>query len=676
MLHVRMLGTFGVECTGRTVRLSTRKVAGLLALLAMKPGDAVSRPRLAAMLWPESGETAARTSLRQGLTALRRDLGDTDGALIQTEADTVRLVPGLATSDVEQLETCLSRADGILEAARLYAGDFLDGFDSGAEPFEAWRRAEAARLRDRVSTALTAGLSQAGTEEAAITVGNALLTLDPTAEEAHQALMRLHITRGALGAAMRQYERCREALSRELGVAPSPETEALRQRIRAPRPAEADSLPTLAVLPFTDLSENPGDAWFARAFAEDLTAELGRFHVLRVIAAASVAVVHDHRATPRDIAERLGARYLLTGSVRRGSDRVRLAADITDAQTGRHLWTQRLELAPEQLQEAVDEMVATVAGTLAKRLEHNWVQEARAKPAADLRAWECWLRGLSLLRTGAPEHQDEADALFTRARALDPGFARAEAGLSLVQFNEWSCMAWDRWDERERRAHAHAVRAVELDPADPLAHFILSRVLTYRREFAKAEYHLERAEALNPNDADVQTQLALAYCQLGKPERGRAAAALAARLNPFHDDWYFAYAAMPEFFLGEYQAALALMDRAPAIAADMDAYRAAAEAHRGRMAEARTALERFHQSFRQHITFGRAPEPGEAARWLVHINPCAREQDLARLVDGVRLAGLDIPSEVLSNPRATKAAARIPFGRWGSNNSKDRPESV
>ena len=657
MLHVRVLGAFSADCAGRTVRFSTRKVAGLLALLAIRPGAAIPRARLAALLWPESGETAARTSLRQGLAALRRDLGDTDGRLIQSEADAIRLAPDLAASDVARLETCLGLPDGILEAAALYGGDLLDGFDSGAEPFEAWRRAEAARLRDRVTGVLTAGLARASTDAAATTIGNALLALDPAAEEAHQALMRVHLGRGALGAAMRQYERCRDTLSRELGVTPSPETEALRRRIRAPRPTEAETLPTLAVLPFADLSDDPGHAWFARAFAEDLTAELGRFGVLRVIASSSVAAVYDRNTAPRETAERLGARYLLAGSVRRGSDRVRLTADMTDALTGRHIWTQRLEVAPERLPAAVDEMVATVAGTLAKRLEHSLVQEARAKPAADLRAWECWLRGLSLLRTGAPEHQDEAEALFTRARTLDPGFARAETGLSLVQFNEWSCMAWDRWDERERRAHAHAMRAVELDPADPLAHFVLSRVLAYRREFAKAEYHLERAEALNPNDADVQTQLALAHCQLGRPERGREAAALAVRLNPFHDDWYFAYAAMPEFFLGAYEAALSLMDRAPAIAADMDAYRAAAEAHRGRITEAIAALERFHRSFREHITFGRTPEPGEAARWLVHVNPCARPRDLARLVDGVRLAGLDMPADLLAAIRARTAAS-------------------
>src|SRR6185436_7755029 len=106
------------------------------------------------------------------------------------------------------------------------------------------------------------------------------------------------------------------------------------------------------------------------------------------------------------------------------------------------------------------DMVNTVTGTLTKRLEQSLVTEARLKPAADLHAWECWLRGLSLLRTGAPEHQGEAESLFRRALELDPGFARAEAGLSLAHFNEWSCMAWDRWDEREHGAYQHAMRAV------------------------------------------------------------------------------------------------------------------------------------------------------------------------------------------------------------------------
>ncbi|MFC7538158.1 BTAD domain-containing putative transcriptional regulator [Siccirubricoccus deserti] len=419
------------------------------------------------------------------MATLRRDLGDAEDGLIRAAGDAIIIPAELVECDVSALEAALAASGRIGDVAVLFAGDLLDGLDAGAEPFEDWRRAEAARLRDRVTGALTAALACAGSDERSIALAEALLALEPAAEEAHQALMRVHLARGALGAAMRQYERCRAALARELGVVSSPETEALHRRIRAPRHVQEDSGPTLAVLPFTDLSMDPGQAWFARAFAEDLTAELGRFSVLRVIATASVLAVRPHAASPKEVAERLGARYLLTGSVRRGGAQVRLVADLTDVLDERHLWSQRLDLSPERMQAAADELVAAVAGTLVKRLEQDLVQEARAKPAADLRAWECWLRGLSLLRTGAPEHQGNAEALFRRALALDPGFARAEAGLSLAHFNEWSCMAWDRWAERERGAYTHALRAVELDPADALAHFILGRVLLYRRNFAK-----------------------------------------------------------------------------------------------------------------------------------------------------------------------------------------------
>ena len=225
-------------------------------------------------------------------------------------------------------------------------------------------------------------------------------------------------------------------------------------------------------------------------------------------------------------------------------------------------------------------------------------------------------------------------------------------------------MAWDRWEERERGAYAHAMRAVELDPADPLAHFILGRVLLYRRDFAKGEHHLARAEALNPNDADMQTQLALTHCVLGRPERGREAAALAARLNPFHDDWYFAYAAMPEFFLGDYEAAIALGRRAPEIAADMDAYRAAAEAHLGRMAEARAAIERFRAKLprahhlRPRARAGRAgalARPRQSLRAAAGPRPAAR----GRAAGGARGAGGPAAGPGAAAPRRARSPVRL-----------------
>ena len=654
-LRVRLLGGYVVEFAGRRIVPSTRKAAALLAILASRPGVAQPRARLADLLWPRSPEEQARTSLRQALAQLRRDLSEAGEFPIEAQTDGLRLRPGRTAVDLAALDAALAAGtpEGAVEAATLYAGDLLEGFTLDEQPFEEWHRAEAMALRTRVLRALGGALDRsvaAGDSEVASTIGERLLTLEPTSEETHQALMRLHLGRGALGAAMRQYERCREALATELGVPPSAETEALRRRIRA-RPAVAEAaaagmrtedaaaLPALAVLPFANLSEDPAQAWFARGFAEDLSRELSRFRPLRVISALS-SFGADPAAPPRETAERLGARYLLTGSVRRGATSLRLAAELVDAEAGRQLWAQRYDLPLASLFDAQDEIAAAVAAALAVRIDEDQLHHARRKAPSDLRAYECWLRGVALLRSGTPESHAAARALFERALGLDPGFARAEAGLSLAWFNEWTCLAWDRWEETAAGAFDHARRAVALDESDHVAHFILGRVLLYRRDFTRAEHHIERAEALNPNDADTLAQLALAHAYLGRPDHGIACGRLAMQLNPFHDDWYFAFATVPIFFARQPEAALPLALKAPDIAADMRAFIAAAHAHLGQMEEARSQLERFLIVFRQRILFGREPKPDEPVRWLLHVNPTRREEDRTYLLEGLRLAGL------------------------------------
>lgn len=657
MIDIRLLGGFSVAAEGRALMPSTRKAAALLAYLAHRPGVAQPRARLADLLWPRSPEVQARTSLRQALAQLRRDLAPAGELPIEARGDTLRLLPEGATVDVVALEAVLDgepTPEDAERAAALYRGDFLDGFGPDEEPFEEWRRAEAARLRGRTLHALGRLLDRlvaTGEVEAALAVGERLLALEPTTEEAHQALIRLQLDRGALGAAMRQYERCRDALSTELGVPPSAETEALRRRIQArparPRmeelgaaePEDGAALPTLAVLPFANLSEDPSRAWFARGFAEDLSGELSRFRSLRVISAFS-SFIPDPAAPLKETARQLGARYLLTGSVRRGAESLRLAAELVDAEAGRQLWTQRYDVPLDGLFEAQDSIAASVAAALALRIEGDQLHHARRKAPGDLRAYECWLRGIALLRTASPDSHAEARLLFGRALQLDPGFARAEAGLSLSWFNEWSCLSWHRWEETEAAAFEHARRAVALDETDHVAQFILGRVLLYRRDFARGDHHLTRAEALNPNDADMLVQFALARSYLGEPERGLAAGRLAMRLNPFHDEWYFAYLAVALFYLRRPAEALAAAARSPEIAVDMAAYRAAAHAHLGEREEAERQLARFLEVFRRHVAPGEETAPTEILDWLLRVNPLQREEDQAYLVEGLRLAGL------------------------------------
>ncbi len=176
---------------------------------------------------------------------------------------------------------------------------------------------------------------------------------------------------------------------------------------------------------------------------------------------------------------------------------------------------------------------------------------------------ECWLRGLECLRRGSDRSDDEARSFFEQALGLSPTFGRAHAGISLSHFNDWSCQAWERWDERERLAFEHARRAVELDDQDHVTHFILARIHVYRREFELGERHLEQALALNSNDADMLMHAAVAFSQLGDGERAVGLADDAMRLNPKHPDWYYAVAAFPRLVCRRHSEVLRFALKAP-----------------------------------------------------------------------------------------------------------------
>jgi DNA-binding SARP family transcriptional activator len=255
------------------------------------------------------------------LAQLRRDLGDAGTELVETDADSLRLRPEGVTVDTADLEAALDAASpaAMERAVRLYRGDLLADFSLSESPFEDWRQIEGERLRRRTLQVLGKWLAELvarGDVESALGLGERLLELDPVAEETHQALIRLDIERGALGSAMRLYQRCREALAAGLGVRPSAATEALHQRIRGrPVPAgEPGSPPLVAVLPFDSRAPDPGQAYLALGFAEEVIRVLSRFRSLRVMAAQSSFADLDpgvetvRRTDPREFGAKLGAR--------------------------------------------------------------------------------------------------------------------------------------------------------------------------------------------------------------------------------------------------------------------------------------------------------------------------------------------------------------------------------
>jgi TolB-like protein/Tfp pilus assembly protein PilF len=423
---------------------------------------------------------------------------------------------------------------------------------------------------------------------------------------------------------------------------------------------------TIALLPFDNLSGDPEQDYFARGFVEDIGTELSRFPTLDVLyPRATAALLADDAAS----GDGFTADHLLRGSTRRAGDVIRVAVQLIESETERQVWASRYDATADTLLSVQDEIAARVAGALAIHVDEVRLCQARRKPLASLELYECWLRGLECLHRGSIECDAEARRFFERAIEIDPNYARAYTGLSLSHFNEWSCQAWEQWDETERLAYTYARRAAALDDSDAIAQVVMGRIHMYRREFDEASHCIERAVALNANDADVLVHAALCLGLVGEGDHALSLARRAMRLNPRFPGWYLAAEAQALFVLGRYAESIRSAIKIPNALVDLPAWLAAAHALEGDVEQARSYVDRFLATFTERITFGREPEPGEPLRWLFHVNPFRRDEDAAPLGEGLRLAGLvGDPDERRSDavPRATRETAtfRRSGDRW------------
>lgn len=398
--------------------------------------------------------------------------------------------------------------------------------------------------------------------------------------------------------------------------------------------------PSIAIVPFENLSGTEADGRLASGFVHDLIAELARFPNVSVIAAESAFSTPAGGVDDAELSRRLGADYLLKGSIRRSARSLRVAVQLIEAASARHLWAERYDVPEKDFFAVQDDVTAKVANALTLRIDWDVLRATRRREITNLAAYECWLRGIECLQRGSSESDEEGRAFFEQALSVDPQFARAEAGMSLSHFNEWSCQAWDCWARKEKSAYEHAVLAEQLDPNDPIVQVILAKIAQYRREHRIAESRYRRALELAPNDAFVCIQVALGFALLGEPELGASLGEKALELNPLRPAWWFYYASVPHFVLHDYRKAIELGECTPCIVTDGPAYLAAAHALAGDEESARIHADEFRNVFRTRIAPGREPEAGEAFRWLLHVNPYLRDEDSEHFSEGLRRAGL------------------------------------
>jgi TolB-like protein/class 3 adenylate cyclase/Flp pilus assembly protein TadD len=393
--------------------------------------------------------------------------------------------------------------------------------------------------------------------------------------------------------------------------------------------------PSIAVLPFANMSGDPKQEYFADGIVEEIITALSHIRWLSVIARNSSFTYKEKNVDVKQIGRELKVRYVLEGSVRKSGDRVRITGQLIDASTGAHLWADRFDGGLEDIFDLQDQVTAKVVSAIAPKLEQAEIERSRRKPTESLDAYDYFLRGLASLHQWTRESTDEAQQLFYRSIQLDPGFAAAY-GMAAWCFvwrkvNGWMGDRAMAVSEAERLAR----RAVELGPDDAVALSGGGYALVFVvHDLEDGAAFIDRALALNPNLSWALHSSGWTKAFLGDSDAAIKHLMDAIRLSPLDPLTFRAQGgiAFAHFLAGRYHDAItwaeaALRERPNYLAAIREL--AAANAFAGRLPEAQKAMAHLRE-------IDPAMRVSNVKDWV----PFRRPDDLKRLQEGLRMAGL------------------------------------
>jgi adenylate cyclase len=297
--------------------------------------------------------------------------------------------------------------------------------------------------------------------------------------------------------------------------------------------AERENRPSVAVLPFLNMIGDPAQEYFADGMTEDLITDLSKLSGLCVIARNSSFTFKGQAVDVREAAQTLGARYVIEGSVRKAGERVRINAQLIDAESGTHVWAERYDGELAEVFDLQDEILDKIVSALQVSLNIGEKTRLESRMTADLAAYDLFLKGRNERVRGTSESMAAALELLEQAVALDPGFAAAHAHLSEMRMaRAMSTYDPEEFDACLRDSLQAAETAVACDGSLGLAHAFLGWSQIWLRYYDEAMASFERAEALAPNDIEVLAHYAQSLNYVGEPERALTMFDLAARLDP------------------------------------------------------------------------------------------------------------------------------------------------
>ena len=303
-----------------------------------------------------------------------------------------------------------------------------------------------------------------------------------------------------------------------------------------------NELPSIAVLPFANMSGDPEQEYFADGLVEDIITTLSKLAGLRVIARNSSFVYKGQAVDIREAAKLLGVRYVLEGSVRKSGNRIRITAQLIDASSGSHLWAERYDRAIDDIFVVQDEITLVLATEMQVKLTEGEQARLHYTTTSNVAAWTYWVQGLSHYRQAVTkENCGRALSCWEKALALD---ATSAALNGMLGFMHWADARFGWWDDRATalaKARAYADRALELDPENPDANMTAGFVLLFQRRYGEAVLHARKAVQMAPGSADAATLSCFALACSGHPEEAVVQGERAMTLSPNYPGYYLGH---------------------------------------------------------------------------------------------------------------------------------------
>jgi adenylate cyclase len=360
-------------------------------------------------------------------------------------------------------------------------------------------------------------------------------------------------------------------------------------------PLSLPDKPSIAVLPFDNMSGDPEQEYFSDGITEDIITALSKFRWFFVIARNSTFAYKGQAIDIKQVGRELGVRYVLEGSVRKAGNRVRITAQLIEAETSNHLWAERYDRNLEDIFELQDEVTERIVATVSPELERAEQKRSATKAPTNYTAWDLCHRGMSLTHEETKEGNAHAREMFDRAIELDPSYSQAYSGLSLSYSRDLLMEYSDDRDQSAQLSLEAAQRAVNRDDSDSFAHTTLSIANMWPGEFELSISAAERAVDLNPNSAFARNILGTALDNAGRSSEAFSEFEKSIELNPRDPQAHITINTLARCYLNSrnYEQAATCAQKAIGMRSNFpNAYHLLASAlgHLGRLEEARKAL--------------------------------------------------------------------------------------